>query len=106
MPCGNVWVTSFVAGVPSGYEYMCWGSGDDDSGGGGGGDTQATIWRRIVIVRCFFRRRADNPGLQSWRHIRNCGRRHRGIIGRIVCAHHQPQPRLEQRRTQYRISAV
>lgn len=39
MPCGNVWVTSFVAGVPSGYEYMCWGSGDDDSGGGGGGDT-------------------------------------------------------------------
>ena len=39
MPCGNVWVTSFVTGVPSGYEYMCWGSGDDDSGGGGGGDT-------------------------------------------------------------------
>ena len=39
MPCGNVWVTSFVTGVPSGYEYVCWGSGDDDSGGGGGGDT-------------------------------------------------------------------
>lgn len=39
MPCGNVWVTSFVTGIPSRFEYMCWGSGDDDSGGGGGGDT-------------------------------------------------------------------
>lgn len=42
MPCGNVWVTSFVDGVPSGYEYMCWPEGSldgvnepPDSGGGG-----------------------------------------------------------------------
>lgn len=39
MPCGNVWVNSFATGIPSRFEYMCWGSGDDDSGGGGGGDT-------------------------------------------------------------------
>lgn len=44
MPCGNVWVTSFVDGVPSGYEYMCWPDGEldgvnepPDTGGGGGG---------------------------------------------------------------------
>ena len=44
MPCNNVWVTSFVTGVPSRWEYMCWedSGGNDDvnkppSGGGGGG---------------------------------------------------------------------
>ncbi len=44
MPCGNVWVTSFVQGIPSQYEYMCWPDGDlegmnqpPDTGGGGGG---------------------------------------------------------------------
>lgn len=45
MACGNVWMTSFVTGIPSGFEYMCWPDGDlegenepPDSGGGGGGD--------------------------------------------------------------------
>lgn len=44
MPCGNVWVTSFVTGIPSGFEYVCWpeSEGGDDTyrppeGGGGGG---------------------------------------------------------------------
>lgn len=44
MPCGNVWVTSFVNGVPSRFEYMCWPDGElegvnepPDTGGGGGG---------------------------------------------------------------------
>lgn len=45
MPCGNVWVTSFVPGVPSGFEYICWPDGPTDdsyrppTGGGsvGGG---------------------------------------------------------------------
>lgn len=38
--CANVWVNSFVTGVPSGYEYVCWDASEDiDSppGGGGGG---------------------------------------------------------------------
>lgn len=37
--CANVWVTSFVTGVPSGYEYTCWDASDDidrPPGGGGG----------------------------------------------------------------------
>lgn len=50
MPCGMVWVTSFVAGVPSRYEYMCWPDGDldgvnepPDTGGGGGGGGSSGI---------------------------------------------------------------
>lgn len=36
--CANVWVNSFVTGVPSGYEYVCWDASDDiDSPPGGGG---------------------------------------------------------------------
>lgn len=44
MPCGMIWVTSFVQGIPSRYEYHCWPDGDldgvnepPDTGGGGGG---------------------------------------------------------------------
>lgn len=44
MPCGMVWVTSFVTGIPSRFEYMCWPDGEldgvnepPDTGGGGGG---------------------------------------------------------------------
>lgn len=44
MPCGTVWVTSFVPGVPSGFEYICWPDGEldgvnepPDTGGGGSG---------------------------------------------------------------------
>jgi hypothetical protein len=54
MPCGNVWVTSFVTGVPSQYEYMCWPDGDLDGvnqppdtgggdSGGGGGSTEGGV---------------------------------------------------------------
>jgi len=45
MPCGMVWVESFVTGVPSRYEYLCWegSSGGDSysppSGGSSGLDT-------------------------------------------------------------------
>ena len=47
--CANVWVTSFVTGVPSGYEYVCWDASDDidapPGGGGGnsGGESGVTV---------------------------------------------------------------
>lgn len=67
MPCGNVWVTSFVTGIPSGYEYMCWPDGDlegenepPDSGGGdggssgGGGGTEGGISTDVTIPGPVF----------------------------------------------------
>ena len=35
--CKNVWVTSFITGVPDRFEYVCWDASDDDSSSGGGG---------------------------------------------------------------------